>query len=159
MTRNDRICKPNSMRRQMNWDLILWKQSCWRMLENDSPRTMIFKLKWAHKSPGDLAKMQTLTDPVFGGARESESSNTLQSSVHAVSPRTSSSKGMTFRFRLNWIQIPALLPPCWGKLSKLFHLSELQFFDSDLITNRCWLFNDAYSRNSEMSGRDTQIDN
>lgn len=28
-------------------------------------------------------------------------------------------------------------------------MSELQFFDTDLIASRCWLFKDVFSRNSE----------
>lgn len=55
----------------------------------------------------------------------------LQGNAQAASPRTLSSKGITLRFRHNWIQMPALLLPCWGRLNKLFHLSELQFFDTE----------------------------
>lgn len=82
--------------------------------------------------------MQILIQWVFDGARESEISNKLQGGTEAASLRTLSSKGMTFRFRHNWIQIPALLLPCWGGLSKLFRFSELQFFDIENVEqNSC----------------------
>ena len=85
------------------------------------------------RSPGDLAKMQILIKWVFDGARESEISNKIRGTTQVSSPRTSSSKGMTFRFGHNWIQILALLLPCWRRLGKLFCLSELQFFDTENV--------------------------
>lgn len=75
------------------------------------------------RSPGDLAKMQIVIQWVFDGARESEISNKLQGATQVSSPRTSSSKGMTFRFRHDWIQILPLLLPCWEAASYFACLS------------------------------------
>lgn len=81
------------------WFKISFKEaeSFWKMLGKGSSRTMIVKLKWVHKSPGDLATMQILIQQLLDETRESEFSNV------AASPKTLSSKGITFRFRHDWI--------------------------------------------------------
>lgn len=56
-------------------------------------------LKWAHKSPGDLAEVQIQMQQVLDGARESEFSNELPGSAVAASPRTLRRKVIAFRFR------------------------------------------------------------